>query len=126
MSVFVGKACRKLVQHSLGPHYTVYSDFESKYFDLEFGVFRTWRRSERVGEAIGLQIWLRFSCDQLWYQRNGIFKAAGYCFRTPRAFGKFGNAGCAYDDQSRVPLSDRDRKIINLTLQVERTKGCRQ
>jgi len=30
------------------------------------------------------------SCDQLWYQRNAIFKAAGYCFRLPHAIQTFG------------------------------------
>ena len=34
------------------------------------------------------------SCEQLWYQRNRMFKAGGYCFRTSRAIGIFGNAGC--------------------------------
>ena len=66
------------------------------------------------------------SCDYLWRQRNGIFKAAGYCFRTPRAISIFGNAGCRYDNQSDVPLSDRDRQLINMIQQVERMKRCPQ
>ena len=66
------------------------------------------------------------NCDQLWRQRNEIFKAAGYCFRTPRAISLFGNAGCKYDSQSDVPLSDRDRQFINLVQQVERMKRCSQ
>ena len=66
------------------------------------------------------------SCDQLWYQRNSIFKAAGYCFKTPRGIRRFGNAGCAYDNQSDVPLSDRNRQLINLMQQVEHMKRCPQ
>jgi YARHG domain len=64
------------------------------------------------------------SCSELWQQRNGIFKAAGYCFHTPRAIRAFGNAGCAYDSEEDVPLSERDRQVINTIKQVERMKGC--
>jgi hypothetical protein len=44
------------------------------------------------------------SCEELWSERNAIFKAAGYCFRTPQAIQAFGNAGCQFDDEvvSRV------------------------
>lgn len=66
------------------------------------------------------------SCPQLWLQRNSIFKAAGYCFHTPRGIRTFGNAGCAYDDERDVPLSDRDRQTINTIQQIERMKGCPQ
>src|SRR5690349_15037948 len=33
-------------------------------------------------------------CDDLWVQRNSIYKAYGYCFKTPKAINYFGNAGC--------------------------------
>jgi hypothetical protein len=69
---------------------------------------------------------LAFNCDQLWYQRNSIFKAAGYCFKTSRSIRVFGNAGCAYDNERDVPLSDRDRQTINTIQQVERMKRCSQ
>jgi hypothetical protein len=64
------------------------------------------------------------SCDQLWYQRNSIFKAAGYCFHSPRGIRTFGNAGCRYDNQGDVFLSDSDRQAINMIQEVERTKRC--
>jgi hypothetical protein len=64
------------------------------------------------------------SCDQLWHQRNSIFKSAGYCFHTPRAIRVFGNAGCAYDNQFNVPLSERDRQVVEAIVRFERTKGC--
>jgi hypothetical protein len=64
------------------------------------------------------------NCQQLWYQMNNIYKAAGYCFRTPRGISTFGNAGCRYDDQRNVPLSDRDRQVINTIQQLERMKHC--
>src|SRR6266571_3665323 len=44
------------------------------------------------------------SCEQLWVERNTIFKARGYCFKTPRAISYFGNAGCLYDDEAALPL----------------------
>ncbi|WP_050994345.1 DUF4424 family protein [Bradyrhizobium sp. YR681] len=64
------------------------------------------------------------NCDQLWQQRNSIFKAGGYCFRTPRAIASFGNAGCKYDNIVDVPLSARDRQLVNDIQQVERIKAC--
>ena len=69
---------------------------------------------------------LALSCDQLWHQRNSIFKAAGYCFKTPRAIRAFGNAGCIHDNEQELPLSDRDRQTINTMQQAERIKHCGQ
>src|SRR5262245_23123902 len=66
----------------------------------------------------------RSSCSELWYERNSIFKDAGYCFKTPRAIRTFGNAGCAYDSQYDVPLSDRDRQFVNAIQRIEREHGC--
>ena len=66
------------------------------------------------------------NCDQLRIRRNSIFKSAGYCFHTPRAIRVFGNAGCMYDNQSDVPLSDHDRQVINVIQQVKRMKRCPQ
>jgi YARHG domain len=65
------------------------------------------------------------SCADLWYQRNSIFKEAGYCFRTPRGVRAFGNAGCLYDEESEVPLSDRQRRIVAQIRATERAYGCR-
>jgi hypothetical protein len=63
-------------------------------------------------------------CGQLWHQRNSIFKVGGYCFRTPRAIGSFGNAGCKYENINDVPLSDRDRQLIGAIRVTERAKRC--
>ncbi len=65
-----------------------------------------------------------YSCNQLWYARNSIFKNAGYCFHTQRGIREFGNAGCQYDNQSDVPLSDRDRDTVNNIQRLERLQGC--
>jgi YARHG domain len=63
------------------------------------------------------------NCDQLWQQRNSMFKEAGYCFKTSRAIRVFGNAGCSYS-QHDVPLSERDRRLIIEIERVERFRGC--
>ncbi|MGX7708296.1 YARHG domain-containing protein [Methylobacterium sp. Gmos1] len=64
------------------------------------------------------------SCDEFWYQRNMIFKEAGYCFKTARAIRNFGNAGCRYDDQAEVPLSARQRAEIAEIASMERAMRC--
>lgn len=64
------------------------------------------------------------SCDDLWYERNAIFKSAGYCFRTPRGIRAFGNAGCQYDDEADVPLSIRQRQQVTQIRATERRLGC--
>jgi hypothetical protein len=64
-------------------------------------------------------------CFDLSYQRNAIFKAAGYCFKTAQQIENFGNAGCMYDNQADVPLSARQRAQIADLVRQERELGCR-
>jgi hypothetical protein len=63
-------------------------------------------------------------CDELWGERNAIYKDAGYCFRTERAIRAFGNAGCKYDERADVPLSARQRADIADIQRQERAAGC--
>ena len=65
-----------------------------------------------------------FPCDELWGERNAIYKDAGYCFRTERAIRAFGNSGCKYDELADVPLSARQRADIADTQRQERENGC--
>jgi hypothetical protein len=65
-----------------------------------------------------------YSCQQLWQERNGIYKAAGYCFKTARAIAAFGNAGCQYDAMGDVPLTQGDQDAVAMIVRVERSKGC--
>lgn len=65
-----------------------------------------------------------FSCDQLWFGRNSIFKAAGYCFKTHRAIATFGNAGCQYDDINAIRLSAEDQNFAETIQQAEQSKAC--
>jgi YARHG domain len=64
------------------------------------------------------------SCQVLWEVRNTIFKERGYCFRTAKAAKAFGNAGCLYDDVTRVPRNDFERANISAVKGLESSKGC--
>ena len=64
------------------------------------------------------------ACSDLWFGRNQIYKAAGYCFRTSRAIAAFGNAGCQYDALEDVPLSARDRAAVARYVREEAALGC--
>lgn len=65
------------------------------------------------------------ACGRLWYQRNAIFKDAGYCFQTSRAIRAFGNAGCQYDSQDEVPLTRGERRQVARLQAQEDRYGCR-
>ncbi len=64
-------------------------------------------------------------CSELWFSRNQVHKAAGYCFKTGRGIAAFGNAGCQYDDMRDVPLSERDRIAVGRYVRQEAALGCR-
>lgn len=64
-------------------------------------------------------------CGRLWVERNAIYKAKGYCFKTQRAISYFGNAGCMYDYEEEVPLSRGERQRIGRIRAEERALGCR-
>lgn len=68
--------------------------------------------------------WAEFPCDELWAERNAVYKEAGYCFRTAKAIRAFGNAGCKYDEIADVPLSARDRTKVADIQREERRNGC--
>jgi hypothetical protein len=63
-------------------------------------------------------------CFDLWVQRNSIYKAYGYCFKTPRAISYFGNAGCQYDYEGDIPMSRTDRNTVAAIKKRERALGC--
>jgi hypothetical protein len=64
------------------------------------------------------------SCQQLWVERNSYYKARGYCFKTERAISYFGNGGCIYQDEDRVPLTQRERNRVAEIKRLERARGC--
>jgi hypothetical protein len=65
-----------------------------------------------------------FTCEQLWFGRNSIFKEAGYCFKTPRAISAFGNAGCQIDEISLLKLSLENQNFATAIQRAEQFKGC--
>jgi hypothetical protein len=64
-------------------------------------------------------------CGQLWVERNSIYKDYGYCFKTARAIGYFGNGGCVYQREGDIPMRRADRARINQIVAQERAYGCR-
>lgn len=64
------------------------------------------------------------TCDELWYARNEIYKAQGYCFRTQRGIAAFGNAGCQHDNAEDLPLSNTQRRMIADIQREERARRC--
>ena len=64
------------------------------------------------------------TCNQLWVARNSIYKARGYCFKTQRAIGYFGNGGCIYQNEGDIPFSSGERAQIAQIQSQERAMGC--
>jgi len=64
------------------------------------------------------------SCQDLWAERNGYYKDAGFCFKTDRAISYFGNGGCRYNNEGSVPLSAAARARIGQITAMERRQGC--
>ena len=64
------------------------------------------------------------NCQALWVERNSYYKRNGYCFRTARAIGYFGNGGCYISNQGAVPLSRAERARIAQIVAMERAYGC--
>ena len=65
-----------------------------------------------------------YECNDLWVMRNEIYKNNGYCFKTAKAINYFGNAGCSYDNQSAVPLSKQERRIVRDIQKSEARQHC--
>lgn len=65
-----------------------------------------------------------YDCGELWTMKNQIYKDRGYCFKTAKAIAQFGNAGCEYDTQSEVPLSDVDRTVVADIKKSMKRQGC--
>lgn len=81
-------------------------------------------RTAGAGRDISTSPAASSSCEDLWYERNATFKAAGYCFRTSRGIRAFGNSGCQHDNEVDVPLSARQREQVAQIRAAERHLGC--
>ncbi|ADP71876.1 hypothetical protein Rvan_2664 [Rhodomicrobium vannielii ATCC 17100] len=73
--------------------------------------------------ALAQDYWSQ-SCGDLWYRRNAIYAANGYCFKTERALRVFGNNGCRFYVEADVPMSRAERAEIDIIRSVEARKGC--
>ena len=91
--------------------------------DLNVLILTRWKASEPTDTNPPSDFGI-FSCDELWFKRNSLYKTAGYCFRTRRAIQQFGNAGCTFDDVDRVPFSEADRALIDQIKSLEQSKRC--
>ena len=63
-------------------------------------------------------------CDRLWYERNSIYKAAGYCFQSVRAIRTFGNAGCRYDSEAALSFTRAQEERIRQLIYQEQLEHC--
>lgn len=64
------------------------------------------------------------ACFDLWVERNSIYKAYGYCFKTSKAINYFGNAGCIYDNAAAIPMSGADKRRVLAIKKREKQLGC--
>jgi hypothetical protein len=124
---FCGQGIRKI---DASRHEVIATDFLP---ERDLDVLILWPREDEAGTSplaetgpIEIDDVEAASCDELWYARNAIFKAAGYCFKTPRGIRTFGNEDCEYDEPERVPLSAEDRARVTLYDKVERRRGCQR
>ena len=66
-----------------------------------------------------------YTCLDVQDAINIIYKRNGYCFQTEWARRRYGNAGCAYDDQSAVPIrSAEDREALDVLVRARSVMGC--
>lgn len=104
------------------PPYGELSASEQAQVDLIRQVERSKGCSSSGGSSGGApsRDYSQMSCGELWYARNAIFAAKGYCFKSARGRNAFG-AGCfpPYGD-----LNARERRTVAAIKQWERRRGC--
>jgi hypothetical protein len=72
-------------------------------------------------DSHGQSYYAGLSCNQLWYERNKIFAAAGLCFKSERAISVFGTR--CFPPYGELP--DFRREVVREILGYEQAKGCR-
>ena len=80
--------------------------------------------SAGIGLAAGIVPARADICFDLWVERNSIYKAYGYCFKTAKAINYFGNAGCVYDNEGSIPMSRADKNTVLAIKKKEQNLGC--
>ena len=62
------------------------------------------------------------SCYDLWYERNAIYDAYGYCFSTPLGRRTFDNSACHTSSPSLAP---EDRERAERIRKEEKRRKCK-
>lgn len=62
------------------------------------------------------------SCYDLWYERNAIYDANGYCFKTQLGKETFDNSDCW---TSHAKLSKSEQRRVAKIQSEERRRGCK-
>ena len=63
------------------------------------------------------------SCYELWYSRNLLFDAKGYCFKTPLAQGAFDNSDCTTEEPPEFSRKELD--FIEAIQAEEKARACK-
>jgi hypothetical protein len=62
------------------------------------------------------------NCYDLWYERNEIYDANGYCFKTALAKREFDNSDCYTDDPE---FTRAEQRRIDQIRREEKSRGCK-
>ena len=74
--------------------------------------------------SLGLSVQTAFadSCYDLWYERNEIYDANGFCFKSSLGKRPFDNSDCYTDDPQ---LSRAEQRRVAQIQREERRLGCK-
>lgn len=74
--------------------------------------------------SLGLSVQTAFadSCYDLWYERNEIYDANGFCFKSSLGKRTFDNSDCYTDDPQ---LSRAEQRRVAQIQREERRLGCK-
>lgn len=70
--------------------------------------------------SLGDDYYLSLSCNKLWYERNAIYAAAGFCFKSERGIANFGSA--CRPPYGKIPAYKKD--VADHIKSIEVAKGC--
>jgi hypothetical protein len=66
-----------------------------------------------------------FRCSDLWYERNNVYHAYGYCFQGQRGKKRFGNQGCHRTaEQASQAMGAANRAFVQRVKDEEQRRGC--
>jgi len=74
-----------------------------------------------LGLIVSVEPALAESCYDLWYERNSIYDANGYCFKTRLGKQTFDNSDCYTNN---VRLSRQEQRRVSEIQDEEDSRGC--